>query len=102
MPTAVGTGQVGGAGPVKRGEKHISISFKIDDAQYRWITCPEVSVCLSVSLLSLEGVQIPVPDHGHKFQCLKPGEVYLAVHCFVSLQFQLEIVVLGFFFKCYF
>lgn len=45
MPSAVRTGQVGCTGPVKRGKKHISISLKIDDAQYSWITCPEVSVC---------------------------------------------------------
>lgn len=45
MPFAVRTGQVGCTGPVKRGKKHISISLKIDDAQYSWITCPEVSVC---------------------------------------------------------
>lgn len=71
---------MGCTGPVKRGKKHISISLKIHDAQCRWITCPEVSVCLSVSL---EGVQMTVPDHGHKIQCLKTGEVYLAVYCFV-------------------
>lgn len=77
----------------------ISISLKIDGAQYREITCPKVGVCLSVSLLSLEGVQMTGHGHGRELQCLKTGEVYLAVCCFVSLQFQLEIIVLGFFFK---
>lgn len=39
-----------------------------------------------------------VPDYNHKFQCLKTGEVYLAVCCFTSFQFHLEIVGFEFFF----
>lgn len=52
MLSAIGTGQVDCTGPVKRGEKHISISLKIDDTQYRWITCSEV---LSVSVSVVTG-----------------------------------------------
>lgn len=70
--------------------------LKIDDAQDRWVTCPEVAVWLSVSL-SLEDVQMTIPDYSHKLQCLKTGEVYLAVCCF-TFQFQLEIFGFEFFF----
>lgn len=72
--------------------------LKIDDAQDRRMTCPEVADCLSVSLLSLEDVQMTIPDYSHKLQRLKTGEMYLAVCCSTSFQFQLEIVGFDFFF----
>lgn len=53
-----------------------------------------------MSLLSLEGVQMT--DHGNELQCLKTDEVHLAVCYFISLQFQLETVVLGLFLKAIF
>lgn len=62
------------------------------------MTCPEVAICPLVSLLSLEDVQMTVPDYSHKLQCTTAGEVYLAVYCFTSFLFQLEIVGFEFFF----
>lgn len=52
----------------------------------------EVAGCISVSLLSVEDIQMAISNYRHKFQCLKTGEVYLAVCCVISLEFQLEIV----------
>jgi len=48
------------------------------------MTCPDMVVCcLSLSLLSLEDVQMTIPGYSHKLQCLKTGEVCLAVCCFM-------------------